>query len=81
MNALQVKTFLWKNGLTVTQIARELEMEYDATFESLRTMLTAMFYFGKFNQKLADLVDRKYGLKVDKPSRPQTVKEAVRRAA
>ena len=81
MNALQVKNFLWKNGLSVSQIARELELEYDATFESLRTMLTALFYFGKYNAKLADLVEQKYGLKIDRPSRPQTVKEAVRRAA
>lgn len=81
MNALQVKNFLWKAGLTVTQIARDIEPEYDATFESLRTMLTAMFYFGKYNEKLATLVREKYGLNIDRPSRPQTVKEAVRRAA
>lgn len=81
MNALQIKTFLWKKGLTVTDIARAIEPEYDATFDSLRTMLTNMFYHGEFNQKLAEIVDAKFGIKIDRPRRPQTVREAVRRAA
>lgn len=81
MNALEIKTFLWKNGLTITDIARGLETEYDATFDSLRTMLSDMFYHGRYNSKLANLVRQKYKIRVDRPSTPQTVKEAVRRAA
>jgi hypothetical protein len=81
MNPLQIKTFLWSRGLTISQIARELEVEYDATFDSLRIMLTDLFYHGKYNSKLAHLVKAKYGLKIEKPERPQTVKEAVQRAA
>ena len=81
MNALQVKTLLWKKGLTISAIARGLELEYDATFDSLRTMLTEMFYHGKYNAKLAQLVDEKHGIKIDRPSTPQTVREAVQRAA
>ncbi len=81
MNALQIKTFLWKNGLTISSIARDIELEYDATFDSLRTMLTDMFYYGRFNEKLAALVEAKYGLKIDRPVRPQSVRDAVRQAA
>ncbi len=81
MNALQVKTFLWKNGLTITDMARALETEYDATFDSIRNALTLMFYHGKYNEQLALLVDTKYGIKIDRPKQPQTVKEAVRQAA
>lgn len=81
MNALQVKTFLWKNGLTITDIARSLEPDYDASFHSIRNALTQMFYHGKYNADLARLVKDKYGIKVDRPWLPQTVKEAVRRAA
>jgi len=81
MNALEVKIHLLKNGLTVTGIARELEDEYGATFESLRTMLKDLFYYGKHNAKLASLVRKKYGIKIDQPTRPQTVREAVQRAA
>lgn len=81
MNALQIKTFLWKKGLTISSIARELELEYEATFDSLRTMLTNMFYYGRYNSELAALVEEKYGIKIDRPRLPQTVREAVRRAA
>lgn len=81
MNAFQVKTFLWKKGLTISEIARSLELEYDATFDSLRTMLTNMFYHGQYNAKLAALVEQKYGIKVDRPRVPQTVREAVKQAA
>lgn len=81
MNAFQIKAHLWKKGLTVTDIAKAIEPDYDATFDSLRTMLTNMFYHGDYNQKLAAIVRQKYGIKVDKPAAPQTVREAVRRAA
>ncbi len=82
MNALEVKIHLLKNGLTITGMARELELEYDATFESLRTMLKELFYYGKYNQKLAALVHDKWNIKIDrKDARPQTVREAVQRAA
>lgn len=81
MNALQIKTFLWKRGLTITEIARAIEPEYDATLDSIRMMLTNLFYHGKWNGDLAELVQRKYGITVDRPSRPQTVRDAVRQAA
>lgn len=81
MNAFQVKTLLWKKGLTISEIARSLEGEYDATFDSLRTMLTNLFYHGQYNAKLADLVFEKFGIKIDRPIRSQTVREAVKQAA
>lgn len=80
MNALQIKTFLWKNGLTITDIARAIEPEYDATLDSIRTMLTNMFYHGEYNSKLANLVREKYGIVIRQPQ-PRTVKEALRQAA
>lgn len=81
MNALQIKTFLWKKGLTITEIAKAIEPDYDATLDSIRTMLTNLFYHGKWNEKLAELVEKKYGIKVTRPTRPQTVRDAVRLAA
>lgn len=81
MNAFQIKTFLWKKGLTITDIAKAIEPDYDATFDSLRTMLTGLFYHGDYNSKLAKIVHQKFGIEVNRPSQPQTVREAVRRAA
>lgn len=81
MNALEIKIFLLEKGLTITEIARVLSKDYDATVDSIRTMLTDLFYHGKWNEKLAKLVHKKYAIKVDKPTRPQTVREAVKHAA
>lgn len=80
MNALQIKVFLLKHGLTVSGIARDIADDYPATIDSIRKMLTEMFYHGRYNAGLAAIVDRKFGIKIV-PSRPQTVREAVRRAA
>jgi len=81
MNALQIKIFLLERGLSITEISRVLSKDYGATEHSIRTMLTDLFYHGKWNAKLAKLVRLKYGIKVDRPERSQTVREAVRRAA
>lgn len=81
MNALQIKVFLFKHGLTISGMARELAGDYPATVDSIRTMLTDMFYHGRHNAGLARLVEIKFKLKVDNPKRPQTVREAVQRAA
>jgi len=81
MNALQIKTFLWKNGLTITGMAKEIAPAIGWTFDTTRNGLTQLFYHGKYNADLAKLVRDKYGIKVDRPERPQTVSEAVRRAA
>lgn len=81
MNALQIKTFLWKKGLTITDIARSIEPEYDATADSLRTMLTDMFYHGRYNKKLAAIVNEKYNIKIDQPlTRKVTVREMLKAA-
>lgn len=81
MNALQIKVFLFKEGLTITKIAKDLAGDYPANPESIRKMLTDMFYHGKHNAGLSKLVEIKFGIKIDRPKRPQTVREAVRRAA
>lgn len=81
MNALKVKNFLWKNGLTISEMARQLEGKYDATFDSLRNMLTDLLYHDKYNEKLAQLVESEFDLKIPKPTKPQTVREAVQQAA
>ena len=81
MNAFEVKIHLFKNGLTITAIAKDLAPAYGATIDSLRMMLTELFYHGKYNERLAAIVESEYGIKVDRPKRPQTVREAVQRAA
>lgn len=81
MNALQIKNFLWKNGITISEMARQIEPEYEATADSIRTMLTNLFYHGKWNSELAAIVEERYGIKVDRPTRPQTVREAIKLAA
>lgn len=81
MNPLEIKIFLFKQGLSITTIAKELSSEYGATVDSLRTMLTEMFYHGRYNERLARLVNKRYGISIKRPRHPRTVSEAVRQAA
>lgn len=81
MNALEIKIFLLKHGLTVSDIALALHKDVGLTFDSCRNALTRMFYHGDYKADLAKLVRLKFAIKVDRPVRPQTVREAVRRAA
>lgn len=80
MNALKVRNFLWKNKLTITGMARELELEYDATFDSLRKMLTDLFYKDIYNAKLAAIVKEKYGLDIPAPKKQRTAKTVAQAA-
>jgi hypothetical protein len=80
MNALQIKTFLWKNGLTISGIATDIHTSVGLTFDSCRNALTRMFYHGDYNAELAKIVRDKYGIKVDRPAKPQTVREALKAA-
>ena len=81
MNAFQIKVHLLKEGLTISAMARHLEPLYGATFDSLRMMLTNLFYYGVRNDRLAALVKKEFKITVDSPRTPSTVKDAVRRAA
>lgn len=81
MNALQIKTFLWKQGLTITTIAEDLAPQLGWTVDTTRNAVTKLFYHGKWNAQLASLVRDRYGITIKKPDVPQTVSEAVRRAA
>lgn len=81
MNAFEIKIFLLKHGLTITDIAKSVMDDFGQTFDSTRNALTQMFYHDKYNPNLARTVREKYGIKVNPPKTPQTVREAVRRAA
>jgi len=81
MNALQIKTFLWKQGLTVTEIAEAVALQLGWTVDTARNAITKLFYHGKYNAELAAFVKANYGIVIKKPDAPQTVREAVRRAA
>lgn len=82
MNALEIKIHLYKNGLTISDIAREIQPEFgEHAFDTLRMLITKLFYRDYWNPRLADVIRRRYGIKLKKPDRPQTVREAVRRAA
>lgn len=81
MNALQIKVHLLEKGLTISEIARRLEPKYGATFDSMRMMLTNLFYHGARNDRLARMVKKEFGIAVDTSRRPSTVKEAVKQAA
>lgn len=81
MNAFEIKTFLWKNELSISDIARSIAPQIGWTFDTTRNAITQLFYHGKYDAALAKLIRAEFRIKVDKPTQPQTVGEAVRRAA
>lgn len=81
MNAFEIKVHLFKKGLSITKMAERLQPKYGGSTEAIRKMLTNLFYHGVWNDRLARFVKKEFGIVVDKPNRPQTVREAVRQAA
>lgn len=81
MNVKDVKIFLIDNGLNIADMARELEPFTDATFNSLQTMLSELLYGRRWYPSLAELVEQKYGLKIDQPDSYKPIKEQIKNAA
>lgn len=81
MKAKEVKILLIKKGLTISDMARELESESDAGFDSLRTMLTDLLYGRRFFPTLAAQVEEKFGIKIEREPHHIAVREAIKNAA
>lgn len=81
MKAKDVKILLIKKGLTISEMARELESETDASFDSLRTMLTDLLYGRRWYSSLAAQVEDKFGIKIEREPHQVAVREAIKNAA
>lgn len=81
MTPKEVKIYLIENGLNISDMARQLEPSSDATFESLRTMLSDLLYGRRYFPTLAKQVDKKFGIRIERPKHYMPLKESIRQAA
>ncbi|MGI8556495.1 MAG: hypothetical protein ACR2LT_09100 [Pyrinomonadaceae bacterium] len=81
MNPFEVKVFLMKNGLTIASISRELCRDSDTKPASMATMISDMIYGRRFYPKLARKLDKKFGLKFERPAQFESAAEIIKQAA
>lgn len=80
MNPFQVKVFMLKNGLTLTAMADALA-DQTRKKTSLVTMISDLIYGRRYYPSLAQELDEKFGLKIDRPAPVESARNIVKQAA
>ena len=81
MTAKEIKILLIQKGLTVAEMAREMEKTSNASAKSLETMIHDTLYGKRFFPKIADKLSRKYGITIERPAHLQGVRAQLKQAA
>lgn len=70
MKPSQIKAILFERRLNVSQMAREIHDEYDPSveFDSLRVMLGDTLFGRRHFPRIARLIERRYGIRVERPT-------------
>lgn len=79
MKPIEVKTFLWENGLSISAMAREIAKDGTATERSLHTMISDMIYQRKFYPTLAKKLKEKFGLELERVEHLQPVQRLLQK--
>jgi hypothetical protein len=82
MTPLEVKIFMWENGLTPSLMARQMADE-NTKEASLRVMISDMIYQRRFYPTLAAKIKDKYNLNLTRGERLLSAREItqIRKAA
>lgn len=67
MNTKQIKKFLIDADLTITEMSRQLAPFVTASEDSIRQMLSDMFYGRRWYPTLAERVNKQFGLNLVRP--------------
>ncbi|MBS1793375.1 MAG: hypothetical protein JSS81_05950 [Acidobacteria bacterium] len=81
MTAKEVKILLIKKGLNISDMARDLEPETEATFKSLQTMIADLLYGRRWFPSLAAKLEEKYDIRIEQPKQFKPIKEQLKQAA
>ncbi len=83
MKPFQVKAFLFRNRLNVSQMARELHEIYNPqmSFASLRVMLGDTLFGRRYFPRLAHLIESHYGIHIDRPASNRPTRTEFKKAA
>ncbi len=80
MKPSEVKAYLFERKTNVSQMAREIHDEYDATvdYDSLRVMLGDTLFGRRYFPRLAELVRRRYEINVERPFHLQPTRQQIK---
>ncbi len=81
MNAFEVKVHLLREGLTIASMARELCRNSDTKETSMQTMISEMIYGRRFYPGLAKKINKKFGIKFERPAQFEPARKVVQKAA
>lgn len=80
MNAFEVKVYMLKKGLTITLIAEDLADE-NRKKTSLMVMISDMIYGRRFYPALAKELQKKFGIKIERPAQIKSAREIIKQVA
>jgi len=80
MNTLEIKVSMLEKGLTIADMAKELENE-NRKKKSLQTMISDMIYKRAYYPSLAAEIKKKFGLKFERPASFRPAREIIKQAA
>ena len=80
MNPFEVKVFMMENGLSQSSIAEDLADE-NRKKSSLTVMIHDLIHGRRFYPGLAKELQKKYGIKIDRPKQVESAREIVKQAA
>lgn len=81
MTAKEIKILLITKGLSVAEMARELEKDSNATAKSLEVMIHDTLYGKRFIPSIASKINKKFGIKIERPAHLQTIRHQLKNAA
>lgn len=81
MTAKEIKILLIEKGLTVREIARELEKDSNASVRSLETMIHDTLYGKRYLPSIAKKLHSKFGIKIERPAHLQGVRRQLKQVA
>ncbi len=81
MNVFEVKVLLMRKGLTIAAMSRELCRNSETKETSMQTMISDMIYGRRFYPALAKKINKKYGLKFERPAQFEPARKVIQKAA
>lgn len=81
MSVKQIKIQLIEKGLSIAEIARDFSHDSNATIRSLETMIADTLYGRRYFPAIAEKLNRKYGIKVERPLHLQPIRKQLKQVA
>ncbi|HQU82969.1 MAG TPA: hypothetical protein PKY59_07595 [Pyrinomonadaceae bacterium] len=81
MNPFEIKVLMLQNGWTIASMAREICKESDAKESSMQVMISDLIYRRRFYPGLAQKLNNKFGILIERPEQFESAHTVVQKAA